>query len=74
MGGNAKDVVQQPVIDDHADERLGGEQRVHFPEHAVSRTARDVSSQEFIKHPVPVPEKHVRQFMPFQRAEEQQPQ
>src|SRR3989449_4968310 len=72
MGRDLEDLMQQPVIHDHADEGLGGEQRVHLPERAFLGTAGDVAGQEFIKHPVPVPEEHVREFVSFECAEEQQ--
>src|SRR5438445_270365 len=72
MGGDLEDLMQQPVIHDHADEGLGGEQRVHLPERAFLGAAGDVAGQEFIKHSMPVPEEHVREFVSFECAEEQQ--
>ena len=62
------------MIDNHADERLGCEQRVYAVERPLLAPPTNVAGQVFIEHPVAVPKEHVGKLVALQGAEQQQTQ
>ena len=62
------------MVHDHADEGPGGQERIDTAERAVLNPGLDVGRQMVVKHFVVFAEKHVGQFVAFQRAEQQESQ
>ena len=69
MHGDTKDLVKEPVMDDHSNECSGGEQRIHLAKSPFADSGLDICGEVVVKDPVVFPEEHVRQFMTFERAE-----
>jgi hypothetical protein len=74
MHGHPKDLMKKAMMDDHPNEGAGGEQWVDLEECSLSDSCSDIRRKMVIEDAVVFPEKHLGQFMAFERAEEQQSQ
>src|SRR5438093_184120 len=68
----AKNLLHLDKADKHSEKRARGQVRVHSPECSVGHAPLEIRCQRIApaRHRC---EKHVRQFVTFQRAEKQQP-
>lgn len=74
MHGDTEDLMQETMVNDHSNERTGGEQWVHLVECSFTDSCLDVGGEMVVKNAMVFPEEHLGQFVAFERAEEQQSQ
>ena len=62
------------MMDDHPNEGAGGEQRIHLAEGSLSDSRSNIRREMVVEDAVVFSEKHLGQFMAFERAEQEQSQ
>jgi hypothetical protein len=58
--GDTEDLVKETMVDDHSDERSGGQQRIHLTKGSFAYSCLDIRGQVVIKDSMVFPEEHFR--------------
>jgi hypothetical protein len=66
--------MEQPVMGDHADEGAGSQEGIDRPKRAIFNSCANVCGEMVIEDFVVLAEEHLGQFVPFQRAEQEESQ